>query len=355
MAQSLSSAKISAPIVCVAAGAIFFSQVGARALTFSEILGLSARAALASDFRPLAIEDPTPVLETLARDPVARAIEAEASAVRLRRGKPLTTPVPASPGSSGADALDPLIAHKLRSAFNVLGGPGPVQGAVSYRPFDFRAAAAKSRPRAPSKPRARRLSGPSPEVASAIALASRSTGTDHAYLWTAAARESGFDPSADAKTTTAYGLFQFLEQTWFATVKRHGPRHGLNQVADRITRNRDGSYDVQDYRTRLYILGLRGDPNTAAVMAGEFTADNRQRLEAAWRRPPRHGELYMAHFLGAEGALTLASVARSSPYTSAASIFPAAARKNPAMFYVQGRPVTAYELMQRLIYKGEHA
>jgi len=75
-----------------------------------------------------------------------------------------------------------------------------------------------------------------PSVASRIELAfqsaSNSTGTSFDYLVKTAARESSFNPSAKAKTSSATGLFQFIESTWLETMKEAGPRHGLEKYSD---------------------------------------------------------------------------------------------------------------------------
>ncbi len=49
------------------------------------------------------------------------------------------------------------------------------------------------------------------EVMTALRTASRSTGVDFDYLVKTAQRESNFDPSAKAPTSSATGLFQFTD------------------------------------------------------------------------------------------------------------------------------------------------
>jgi soluble lytic murein transglycosylase-like protein len=53
-----------------------------------------------------------------------------------------------------------------------------------------------------------------PQVREAIAQASDKTGVDFAFLLATAKRESSLNPKARAKTSSAKGLFQFLDQTW---------------------------------------------------------------------------------------------------------------------------------------------
>ena len=69
-------------------------------------------------------------------------------------------------------------------------------------------------------------------VEAAIQRASNATGVDFGFLMGAARRESGYNPSAKAKTSSATGLFQFVDQTWLATLKRHGAKYGYARYAE---------------------------------------------------------------------------------------------------------------------------
>jgi hypothetical protein len=172
-------------------------------------------------------------------------------------------------------------------------------------------------------------------VALAIERASAQTGADFDYLMKTAARESSFDPSAKARSSSAAGLFQFIEQTWLGLVKNHGDDHGLGTLADQISRGRNGRYVVADRQARREILALRYDPTIAAVMAGEFTKESEAALRGAFGREPTGGELYAAHFLGSEGAIELIQAAQRGE-ASAAALFPDAARANRSIFYTKG-------------------
>jgi len=169
-------------------------------------------------------------------------------------------------------------------------------------------------------------------VAYAIERASARTGTDFDYLMKTAARESSLNPDAKAGTSSAAGLFQFIDQTWLGMVKEHGAEHGLQQYADQISQTRSGRYVVADRQVRREILALRYDPEISATMAGEFTQDSAATLRGTLGREPTGGELYAAHFLGPGGALQLIKAAQSGE-GSAATIFPDAARSNRSIFY----------------------
>lgn len=181
-----------------------------------------------------------------------------------------------------------------------------------------------------------------------IASAARQTGASFDYLMQTAARESGFDASARAATSSATGLFQFIEQTWFAMLARHGDKHGFTAEAAAITRGADGRFDVADPAQRAAVLDLRLDPRAASLMAGELASENAAIIEQATGRAPSAGELYAAHFLGASGAVQLIEQAVADPARPADQVFPAAAAANRPVFYREGRPVSVGELVERL-------
>jgi hypothetical protein len=182
-------------------------------------------------------------------------------------------------------------------------------------------------------------------VVDAIRSGARSTGTEFDYLLATAKRESSLDPSAKAATSSATGLFQFIEQTWLGTMKNAGPKLGLSAYADAITAKPNGTYAVEDATARQTILDLRRDPAVAATMAGALTQRNGEALTAALGREPTGGDLYAAHVLGARGAATLIGTAQASPARAAALDMPEAAAANRSLFYDKtGRPRGAAEL-----------
>ncbi|MFN3673064.1 MAG: transglycosylase SLT domain-containing protein [Bosea sp. (in: a-proteobacteria)] len=182
-------------------------------------------------------------------------------------------------------------------------------------------------------------------VVSAIREGAQKTGAGFDYLLKTAQRESALEPDAKAKTSSATGLFQFIEQTWLSMVKREGPRQGLGSYAEAITETESGRLTVADPAARDKILELRKDPQVAAVMAGALTQQNREQLASALGRQPHAGELYMAHVLGARGASELIRAAGSDPGRAAARDFPEAAAANRSIFYDKsGRARSAQEV-----------
>lgn len=171
------------------------------------------------------------------------------------------------------------------------------------------------------------------KVASSIKQAAATTGTSFEYLLTTAKMESNFNPRAGATTSSAHGLYQFIDQTWLGTVKEAGSQLGYGQYADAITKNSDGSYSVSDPTARNAIMKLRDDPDAASSMAAVLTQSNSFKLTGKLGRRPTDAELYMAHFMGVGGAGKLISSAEDSPSASAAAMFPKAAAANQSIFY----------------------
>ncbi len=121
-------------------------------------------------------------------------------------------------------------------------------------------------------------------VTRAIAASAQRTGVDFDYLMGQARIESGLNPNAKAGTSSATGLYQFIDQSWLGVVEKHGSKHGLQWAANAIQRDGRGRYRVDDPQTRQSILALRRNPEIAALMAGEFASDNRQYLESSLGR-----------------------------------------------------------------------
>ena len=186
-------------------------------------------------------------------------------------------------------------------------------------------------------------------VTGAIQKAARLTGTSFQYLLAAAKVESNLNPNAAAPTSTAGGLFQFIEQTWLGTLKEAGPSLGYGRYAGAIQQTSSGRFVVSDPALRGEIMKLRQDPTANAVMAGAFTKANSALLTQKLGRAPSENELYIAHFLGAGGAAKLIKLAGATPNATAADSFPVAARANRSIFYnSEGRPRSFAQVSQAL-------
>lgn len=185
---------------------------------------------------------------------------------------------------------------------------------------------------------------PSPRVRLAIANAAQATGIDFGYLLGEARLESSLDPSARARTSSAAGLYQFTRATWLNTLEAHGARHGLGWAGQAIERGR-----IDDPAARSRILDLRYDPQASALMAAELARENRDRLLGKLGREPEPAELYLAHFLGLDGAIKFLGALDSNPDQSASDLFPQAAAANRAVFFDQDGAARSLEQVMGLM------
>lgn len=194
----------------------------------------------------------------------------------------------------------------------------------------------------------------SQSLASALTAAGNRSGVDFGYLLQTALRESSLNPGARASTSSAVGLFQFLEGTWLQVMKEDGPRLGYQSYADQISRTSDGDYVVDDPSKRAQILKLRENPEIASDLAAAFTRSNGEYLRSVFGRMPSAGELYIAHFLGAQGAEKMFRAGLENPDQLAVSLFPRQASANRTIFYDRdGQARTIRQVYQVLVAKHE--
>jgi hypothetical protein len=170
-------------------------------------------------------------------------------------------------------------------------------------------------------------------VTGVIRKAAQSTGANFDYLLTTAKVESNLDPNSTMSTSTATGLFQFIDQTWLGVMKTAGRAFGFGRYADAISQTNTGRYVVEDAALRDEMMKLRKDPAANAVMGGVITQQNAAVLANRIGRKPTEGELYVAHFFGPHAAARVIQVAASEPNTDAVALFPEAARANRSVFY----------------------
>ncbi len=192
------------------------------------------------------------------------------------------------------------------------------------------------------------ISVPQP-LAYAIDAGGEKSDVDFDYLLQTAIRESSLNPTAKAGTSSATGLFQFLDSTWLMVMKQEGPRLGYQKYADAIRVDMDGDYTIADKKLRAEVLKLREDPQVASDLAAAFTKSNGDFLYQRFGRMPSPGELYIAHFLGANGAAKFFDAGLADPNQSAAALFPRQAKANRTIFYDQGQPRSIREVYQVLV------
>lgn len=163
------------------------------------------------------------------------------------------------------------------------------------------------------------VSGDNP-IASYINEAASRFGVSAAYLQATARRESSWNPNAKNPNSTAAGLFQFTDDTWQKLMANYGEK-----------------------------LGLKGaspyDPRAATLMAALLAKENKMIVGSLVGREISDGETYLAHFMGARGAVQMIRAYEAKPDAVAATLFPAEAAVNEKVFFGKdGKPRTVAEV-----------
>jgi hypothetical protein len=169
-------------------------------------------------------------------------------------------------------------------------------------------------------------------IVAPVVEAARVAGTDPALLMAIADKESSFSPHARASTSSASGLFQFVESTWLKAVRLFGWRHGREKEAEAIHPNEDGRPSV-DGKSRDAILRLRDDPYLSAVFAAEMLKKDGEKIAGQLGRNLTFGETYLIHFLGPDDAARFMKKVDEAPDASAAQLLPKPAKANLPIFY----------------------
>lgn len=130
--------------------------------------------------------------------------------------------------------------------------------------------------------------------------------------------ESGGDPNAANPLSTAVGYGQFIESTWLRMMRTYRP-------------------DLGQTLSRDQLLALRVDPTLSREMVTNLVRENKSYLEArgAVASP---GNIYLAHFLGPDGAATMLTASQAAP--AEAVLGPAVITANP---FLRGKNVADVE------------
>lgn len=170
------------------------------------------------------------------------------------------------------------------------------------------------------------------KVAAHIRDAAQATGVPFEFLLAQANQESRLNPDAKSSRSSAMGLFQFTSGTWLDMVKKHGAAHGLDKYADAVVTGSNGRLTVTDKELKKEILDLRRDPKLSALMAAEYAKDNERVLESRLGRQVSTHDLYLAHFLGAGGALKVLRGRHEPEGGEQPDDMAGAAKANPEVF-----------------------
>lgn len=168
--------------------------------------------------------------------------------------------------------------------------------------------------------------GPGPGTLGDIVQGTNATFNEAAVLRQIIGVESGGRANAQAATSSARGLGQFISGTWLAMIEKHRP-------------------DLMEGRTRSQILELRDDPQLNAEMTLQFMRDNRAELQRQGL-PSGPGETYLAHFMGVGGAVRALRVPLDTPISQIMDAKAVAANAGIRFNGKRFAEFTAYDLRQ---------
>ncbi len=264
-------------------------------------------------------------------------------------------------GSTNADGVKGGFTTLAIKEFQILHGDGIATGTLN----DSEAAKLKT---AAATARAESVKFDVPKVATgSIRMAAdgvqHSNGPDFPYLMELASAESSFRHGAKASTSTATGLYQFIESTWAYMLLHHGEKHDLGDFAKEVETYTDALGREQarfkNPVIRAEALALRENPQLSALFSADFQGDNKGKESCYVPGELSRTDLYLAHFLGAHDAVYFITQMRANPEKSAVQTFPEAAAANASIFYArEGKTVRdrsleeVYEVLGRKFNRG---
>jgi hypothetical protein len=174
-------------------------------------------------------------------------------------------------------------------------------------------------------------------IVQTIVRAAQAVQTDPVLLMAVADKESSFITAVQAKTSSATGLYQFIERTWLGCVRDFGAKYGMEKEAALIVADSNDRPTVTDAAERTRILELRRDPYLSALLAGEMLKRDAARIALRIGRELSLGEVYLAHFLGPDDAESFLAQVVDKPGAAAAKLLPGPARANRSIFFASER------------------
>lgn len=156
------------------------------------------------------------------------------------------------------------------------------------------------------------------DIFAILAQVGKAKGVDPSLLIAIANIESSLNPLAKATTSSATGLFQFIESTWVNLVKIYGKENGFKDVT------------IED----------RKDPKICATFMCELILENKRYLEGKGLKDLSKTDLYLAHFLGPKKAMQFIAQKRSNGKIKGITMFPQEAKANEGVFLKGVEPRT---------------
>jgi hypothetical protein len=144
--------------------------------------------------------------------------------------------------------------------------------------------------------------------------------------------ESSMGKFTRAPTSSAEGVFQFIDSTWESMIEKHGSKYGITmENADKF------------------------DPEQNAYMGAEFLKENAASLERKGHEATPEN-LYLAHFLGAGGANRFLKGLKEKPNAPVSkSVRKSQIEANKSLFIKKGKLVTLEEFMDTVSNKVDTA
>ncbi len=166
------------------------------------------------------------------------------------------------------------------------------------------------------------LKMPNSTIGDVLLNAASTVGVDPGLLFAEAQAESNFDPNARANSSSASGLFQFVRKTWAGMVSKYGRKYDI------------GMGDIMN-------------PRANAIMGALLLKQNQDYL-ARHGVAPNAGNTYLAHFMGAAGAVAFIRAMQQNPNADAAKAFPKQAASNPSIFRRNGQDATLAQVYAQM-------
>lgn len=151
--------------------------------------------------------------------------------------------------------------------------------------------------------------------------ASEMAGVDPGLMAVIAGVESTFTSDAGASSSSAKGLYQFIDTTWADMLKKYGAKYGLTESASVF------------------------DPRANALMGAEYLKENAINIKNRMGREATDLDLYLSHMLGRNGVINFL---KANPNEIAAKVNPSGARSNPDIFTPGGKARTVAQVHAEL-------
>ncbi|PCJ02649.1 MAG: hypothetical protein COB14_01435 [Alphaproteobacteria bacterium] len=180
-----------------------------------------------------------------------------------------------------------------------------------------------------------------PSLINDIYDASITTQTDFELLLITAMIESDLGRVTKSSTSSARGIFQYIEPTWLILIKRYGVRIGKKTYADTIEINTE-SYLPEMIRhsqfTKKDVLDLRNNTKIASLIKA-YQLKDEAKIVAKYKAGQRINatDHYIVHMLGLSQARTFYALLRNESSNILTNLnnkgFKEAIRLNPTFFY----------------------